>query len=128
MWHLLYGPNDIARDEEVAKMKGKVGDAGAAAMNITLLDSGAMLKDIQAECDTMSFLADRRMVIVRNWLSRVGAPKRKGSKDPGDALAPLLEYLPTIPESTALVLLEDGELPATHQVLQLAQDKQAHGR
>jgi DNA polymerase-3 subunit delta len=128
MWHLLYGPNDIARDEEVAKMKEKVGDAQMAALNITTLDAGATLKDIQAECDTMSFLADRRMVIVRNWLSRAGTPKRKGGKDTGDALSRLLAYLPTIPETTALVLLEDSELPATHPALQLAKDKQANGR
>ena len=131
MWHLLYGTNDIARDEEVARMKEKVGDAQMAALNITTLDAGATLKDIQSECDTMSFLADRRMVIVRNWLGRQGASKRKGGKDTSDGLSGLsrlLEYLPTIPETTALVFLEDGELPSNHPLMQLAKDKQANGR
>jgi DNA polymerase-3 subunit delta len=128
MWHLLYGPNDIARDEEVNKMKQMVGDADLAALNITTLDAGATLKDIQSECDTMSFLAERRMVIVRNWLLRAGTPKRKGGKDTNDALSRLVAYLPTIPETTALVLLEDSDLPATHPVMQLAKDRQANGR
>src|SRR5512133_1518562 len=94
MWYLLYGLNDIARDEEVAKLKAKMGDDEIAQMNITWLDAGAPFKDIQSACDTVSFLAEKRMVIVRNWLTRTGAQRRKGSKDTDDNVNRLTTYLP----------------------------------
>ncbi|MCL5998021.1 MAG: hypothetical protein M1546_18520 [Chloroflexi bacterium] len=128
MWHLFHGPNDIARDEELAKMKAKLGDAEIASLNITALDSTALLRDIQAACDAVSFLADRRLVIVRNWLSRMGAPKRKTGKESADPVAQLIAYLPDLPETTALVLVEDGVLPENHPLIKLAQDKAGNGR
>jgi DNA polymerase-3 subunit delta len=128
MWHLLYGPNDIARDDELAKMKAKLGEDEIAALNITTLDMTVPLKDIQSACDTVSFLADRRMVITRNWITKPGIPKRKQTKEGDDPLARLIAYLPDLPETTALVLIEEGTLPETHSLVKLGQNKSAGGR
>jgi DNA polymerase III subunit delta len=140
MWHLFHGPNDIARDEELAKMRARLGDPALASLNTTTLDAIAALKDIRGACDTVSFLADRRLVIVRNWLSKTGVPKRKAAKSTGakgkgakdqdapDPVAQLIAYLPDLPESTALVLVEDGVLPETHPLLRFAEQEGSHGR
>jgi DNA polymerase III subunit delta len=129
MWHLFHGPNDIARDEELAKMKAKLGDAELASLNITTLDAGVPLKDIQAASDTVSFLLDKRLVIARNWLSKVGAPKRKGTgaKEGSDPVSQLIAYLPDLPESTALVFVEDITLADTHPLVKFGQDKANNG-
>ncbi len=128
MWHLLYGPNDIARDEELAKMKAKLGADEIAALNVTLFDMTAPLKDIQAACDTVSFLADRRMVITRNWVTKPGVKKGKQTKEGDDPIARLIAYLPELPETTALVLVEDGVLPDTHALVKLAHAEHSGGR
>jgi DNA polymerase-3 subunit delta len=132
MWHLLYGPNDIARDEEVARLKTQVGDPQLASLNTTVMDAGAALKDIQAACDAVSFLAEQRLVIVRNWLSKTGQPKgqaqRKASKDGDDPVSRLIAYLPELPETTALVFVEDGALAETHPLVKFGQDKAHQGR
>jgi DNA polymerase-3 subunit delta len=128
MWHLFHGPDDIARTEEIARMKTKLGDEEIASLNTTVLDAGAALKDIQSACDAVSFLAERRLVIVRNWLSKTGLPKRKATKDGDDPVSKLIAYLPELPETTALVLVEDGTLPDTHPLVKLGQDKAGNGR
>ncbi|HEY3291017.1 MAG TPA: hypothetical protein VGK87_12875, partial [Anaerolineae bacterium] len=128
MWHLLHGPNEIARDKELAAMKATMGDETIASTNTTHLDMLAPVKDIQAACDTVSFLADRRLVIVRNWLTKPGIPKNKQSKTFDDDLKRLLKYLPDLPETTALVFLEDATIPETHSLVKLAADEHSHGR
>jgi DNA polymerase III subunit delta len=130
MWHLFYGPNDIARDEEITRMKTKLGDPQIASLNTTVMDANASVKDIASACDTVSFLAEKRMVIVRNWITRIGLPKRKQSKETEDQVARLIGYLPELPETTALVLVEDGEISDAHPLIKLAasQDKSANGR
>lgn len=128
MWHLLHGPNEIARDEELAAMKTSIGDEPVASINTTQLDMTAPFKDIQAACDTVSFLADKRLVIVRNWLTKPGIPKNKQAKGNEEQLARLAAYLPSLPESTALVFLEDATIPETHPLVKLAGNDDAHGR
>jgi DNA polymerase-3 subunit delta len=127
MWYLLYGPNDIARDEEVAKLKAKVGGGDAAQLNITTFDASVSFKDIQSACDTVSFLADRRMVIVRNWLTRPRPQRRKGADGADDSLNRFIAYLPYLPETTLLLFIEDGALPESNALLKLAKEKESHG-
>lgn len=109
-------------------MKAMVGDAEVASLNITTLDAGATLKEIEAACDTVSFLADRRLVIVRNWLSKSGASKRKSGRDADDPVARLIAYLPDLPETTALVFLEDAAISESHPLIGLAGEQPTHGR
>ncbi len=157
MWYLLYGLNDIARDEEVTRLKSHMGDANLAPMNITTFDEQASLKDIQAACDTLSFLSERRMVILHNWVAgrstgRASTPRRKGessrSPDTGrrggsgstparvpvqgagdisDDLNRILLYLPDLPETTTLVFIEDTVLPEVHPLVKLAHDTKSQG-
>ncbi|MBA2240632.1 MAG: hypothetical protein H0W09_05230, partial [Solirubrobacterales bacterium] len=84
------------------------------------------LGDVRAHADALPFMADRRLVIVHGLLGRLaGASKpaaRRGKSArtratatpvrDNDALEALLDYLPLIPPSTALVLVEDALDPA----------------
>jgi DNA polymerase-3 subunit delta len=128
MWYLYHGPNDIARNEELARLMATVGDAQYIALNTTRLDSSAQVKDIESACDTYSFLADKRMVIVRNWFSKSDQPRRRAGKDQDETLKRLLDYLPEIPESTLLVFIEDATLPDSHPLVKAgnAQDGAGH--
>ena len=128
MWYLFHGPDGLTRDEEIAKLKKKLGEPDLASLNYTALDATAPLRDIQAAADAMPFLTEKRLVVVRGWLARPGGGKRKSKADAAnDPLAHLVAYLPNVPDTTGLVLAEDDTLPATHPIVQLAQDKANHG-
>lgn len=121
MWHVLHGPNSVARDDEISKMRAKVGDDAMADVNVTLLSDDATLDDIQSAAQTMPFFMERKLVIVRNWLSRQGAPRRRKGED--GAVQKLVAFLSDLSESTALVFAEDATLPDNHPLLEAADGK-----
>lgn len=144
-FYLLHGPDEFAGAEFLDELKAKLGDPGLAALNTTVFDGRtASLPDLRAICDTLPFLTARRLVIVEGWLTRLAAktdaaddadaagddadadddeaapaqrPQRGGPKE---TLKELVAYLPLLPESTALVLVETRALPKTHAVLKAA--------
>ncbi|MGQ9902779.1 MAG: DNA polymerase III subunit delta [Anaerolineae bacterium] len=136
MWYVFHGPDGLTRDEEIARLKRKLGEPDIASLNYTVFDATAQLKDIQAAADAMPFLTEKRLVVVRNWLARAKSaqagravnPKSKiQNPESNDPIAQLVAYLPDVPPYTGLVLAEDEILPPTHPVLKLAQDKSAGG-
>lgn len=128
MWYVFHGPDGLTRDEEIARLKKKLGEPDIASLNYTAFDAAVPLKDIQAAADAMPFLTEKRLVVARNWLTRAASPKSK-TRNPksDDPLAQLVAYLPQAPAYTGLVFAEDETLPATHPIMKLAQDKSAGG-
>ncbi|NJM41189.1 MAG: DNA polymerase III subunit delta [Anaerolineae bacterium] len=131
MWYLFHGPNSLARDEDIGKMKAKLGEPDIASLNTTTLDRTATLNDIVAAADAMPFLAEKRLVVVVNWLSGLvrGKDKKAKSKSENadDSTTQLLNYLTNTSETTRLVFAEDDTLAETHPVVKLAQDKASSG-
>jgi DNA polymerase-3 subunit delta len=130
MWYLFHGPNSLARDEEIAKLKSKMGEPDIASLNTTLVEHGAPLKELLGACDAIPFLSEKRLVIARDWLSGLSASKRKSSKSDGDDGSPLQQlvaYLPAMPETTRLILAESEALPDSHPLIKLANDKTSGG-
>ncbi|PJF48414.1 MAG: DNA polymerase III subunit delta [Chloroflexi bacterium] len=124
MWYLFHGPNTLARDEEIARMKAKLGEPEMASLNTTVIERSALLRDLIAACDALPFLTDKRLVIAYGWLTGPGASKAKAK--PGESVGPLqalLGYLPTMPETTRLVFAEDVTLDDAHPLVKLAADK-----
>lgn len=138
-FYLLHGPDEFASAEFLDELKAKLGDPSLASLNTTVFDGRtAALPDVRAICDTLPFLTARRLVIVEGWLTRLlskadavededgdddeaEAPaelKRAGG--PKETLKELAAYLPQLPESTALVLVEKRELPKANAVLKAA--------
>lgn len=121
MWYVFHGPNTLARDEEIARMKAKLGAPEVAPLNITTVERGAPLRDLIAACEAMPFLTDKRLVIAMGWLSGLGMgkarPKRETAQPAASPLDELIAYLPTMPDTTRLVFAEDSTLPETHPLL-----------
>jgi len=127
MFYLLYGADEFSRQEALAQMKHKLGDPTTASLNTTILDGRSLtLADLQAACDTVPFLADKRLVIVE------GLAARWERRQPGEGVEPkplaksdreleeaLQGYLGQLPASTRLVFVDD-EVSAKHPLLRLA--------
>ena len=71
MFYLLHGEDEYTRSLELTKMKTRLGDPGSVSLNTTLLDGRDLtLGELTFACDTMPFLADKRLVIVNNLANR----------------------------------------------------------
>ncbi|MCS7178803.1 MAG: DNA polymerase III subunit delta [Anaerolineae bacterium] len=117
-FYLFYGSDEFTRSEAVAELRRRMGEWGE--WNTIHLDGRtATLEDLRRACDTAPFLADRRLVLVTGLLARLGRGKERGFLDG------VLRLLQTLPETTRLVLVEEGDLPEDHPVLRLAADGEA---
>lgn len=140
MFYILHGEDEFSRTEEVARLKALMAREGAGDLNITALDGRRLtLGELMNACNALPFLAGRRLVIVNDYLQRLGARRRSASaeeepqEDSTAALSEettaLLAYLPHLPPTTRLVFVESVTLPPNHPVLKFAQgNPQGHVR
>jgi DNA polymerase-3 subunit delta len=131
VFYVFHGENELDRAEALAKLRSQLagGDAGMAELNTTVMDGkGLTLGELRHVCDTIPFMADRRLVIVHGLLGRLapgqrvqgaGASKGNEAKWKEAYLADLAAYLPLLPPKTRLVFAESKTLAATHPILKL---------
>ncbi|MCC7358534.1 MAG: DNA polymerase III subunit delta [Anaerolineales bacterium] len=142
-FYLLHGPNEFGQAEFMEGLRAKMGDPAYAALNTTVLNGGGgglTLAEVRAACDTLPFLSDYRLVLIEGWLTRLlsrveavagdaaadgdEAPETlstaAGGLGPKETMAALAAYLPQLPPSTKLVLMEQRDLPVKNVVLKAA--------
>ena len=126
MFYVFHGPDELSRTEALNGLKDQMGDPSLADLNTTILDGDSLtLGELQQVCDSLPFMSDRRLVIVHNYLTRLGGGGRKGGA--GKSLDALVDYLPTMPDSTRLIFVEKDTLSKGHPVLKLAEkDEKGH--
>jgi len=132
LFYILHGDDELAIDEVLGKLKKKLGGESAMAdLNTHLLTAQATMGELRHACDTIPFLADRRLVIVRGLLARLAPERKAKDQEPAEKedpawkrayLAELLEYLPKLPPTTRLVFVEERLLEKTHRVVKLARE------
>jgi DNA polymerase-3 subunit delta len=136
--YLFHGEDDQAIEEFLAQLHAKLGDPTTAEMNTSRLDpKNLSLSILRTACLTAPFLAKRRLVILNGFLSSLASRRGKSpaedvsEPDASSAsslseskslLADFLQFLPEIPPSTALVLVERQTLPAHHPILKWSMD------
>ena len=121
--YVLYGEDSFGRDEAVQTLKERMRALPAGEHNLTELYSGpeTTVAALKMAADTTPFLAERRMVIVHGLLAKLagrgGGQRRtartrgsKAAESGADEFQALLDYLPNLPQSTSLVLVEDGRI------------------
>src|SRR5688572_18136992 len=119
-FYLLHGPDEFGSAEFLNALKEKMGDADMASLNTTVFDGrNVALPELRAVTDTLPFLTPRRLVIVEGWLTKLLGKDDGDESGPAPAsaketYAALLEYLPTMPETTALVFSEKRSLPESN--------------
>jgi len=115
--YVLYGEDAFGRDEAVQTLKERMRALPAGEHNLSEFGPETSIAALKMAADVVPFLAERRMVIVRGLLARLtgrGGGQRRSARarKPADAgpdeLQALLDYLPELPQSTSLVLVEDG--------------------
>lgn len=119
MFYLFYGEDDFTAKESLARIKADCGGAELGEANATIFDgSKVSYEELAAACNTISFLAPKRLVIVEGLLNRFEKKEKRGK---GKGKSPELkqwEGLATLvmPDTTVLVLI-DGKLSKTNPLL-----------
>ena len=118
--YILYGEDAFGRDEAVVTLKERMRSLPAGEHNLSELGPETTVAALRQAADVVPFLADRRMVFVRGLLGRLvgrGVARRgrqtarkTASDNAPDEYQLLLDYLPDLPQTTSLVLVEDGLL------------------
>ncbi|MDE3074978.1 MAG: DNA polymerase III subunit delta [Chloroflexota bacterium] len=126
MIHLFHGEDALTRREAIKSVMPPPGSDGYAAVSI--FEGQADVRGIIEACNALPFLAEKRYVLVRNFLTATGRRRRgvdgEGEDDGSDAATEeasggprpsqvLRDYLPRLPETTVLILEESGKVPAT---------------
>jgi DNA polymerase-3 subunit delta len=123
MFYIFDGEDEFSQSEQIACMMATMGDETTRDLNTIVLNGRATtLNELRHHCDTLPFLADRRLVLVRGLLERLG---QKGSGADSQFLLDLVDYLPTVPDTARLFFLESRTLPKSHPVLRLAKSSEA---
>lgn len=119
MIYILHGEEEFEKSEFLATLRtGVSADPSLIDLNVTGLDGRNLDEaDLRHHCDVPPFLGDYRLVIVTDLLS--ASAKARGDK--GDGGAWLADYLPSMPDSTYLVLRESQKVGPKHPVLVAAQ-------
>jgi len=132
VFYIFHGKDDFSLSEDLANLQGKLagGDPAMADLNTTVLDGSRLtLGELCHVCDTIPFMADRRLVIVHGLLSRLSPSRKTRGQKPSEDEEPawkraflndLTAYLPTMAPSTRLIFVENQALSASHPILKLA--------
>lgn len=111
MLYLIHGDNALEQDEALAKILAKYEEPGMAGLNVDTLEPPLSLSALRHACDTLPFMGENRVVVVRGAL---GQKNKQWQKE-------VAEYLPHLPPTTQLVFLERQTLPKRHPVRRLAE-------
>ena len=115
LFYVFHGDDAHGQRETLAEIKSRLGDASMVDLNTTIFSGrDTSLAALQHACNSVPFLADKRLVIVEDLLIN----------DP-DFLDELLLYLPQLPDSARLVLIESKPLKSSHPALTLARESES---
>lgn len=110
MLAIFHGENRLEQEEAVAALLAELRVEDFGGMNKTVLESPLSLGQLRLACDTLPFLGDHRVVIVRGALT-----------GENDAWAKeVAQYLPALPPSTHLLFVEPKGVALSHPILKAA--------
>ena len=116
MLYILSGQDDFSLTQSLEEIKRSIGDPTTLATNTTTLDGQQVTLDqLRTVCESLPFLAGRRLVIVKGLLERF-EPKGKSSRQKRtagkigqqDEYKSLSTDIGNFPDSTVLVLVENS--------------------
>jgi DNA polymerase-3 subunit delta len=112
MIHILYGADSFSRREAFLELRSSLDPDGSLATNTLRLSAReAKAEEVVAACAAMPFLGDRRLVILDGLLKLAQDSGKRSRKSAAATPAvaawqPLLEFVPQMPETTVLLLID----------------------
>ena len=111
MLYILHGPDQFRAQEALREIRSSLDSDGNLGQNTVRLDGKNITpSDLQSACQTASFFAETRLVIVEKLQERLRGSRRRGRRtgsDSGSDVDSFADILVTLPASTAVILLDD---------------------
>ena len=102
MLHVLYGDDEFRVEKAQRSLRDGLDTDGMLATNTSVLDGRRVTPtELLQHAAALPFLGSARFVLVAGLITAAGRGRAAGARWP-----PLLDALPTLPESTTLVLRE----------------------
>jgi DNA polymerase-3 subunit delta len=129
--YILSGPDDFSITQELEGIKKSSGDPSMLATNTTVADAAQLTtNELQIACETVPFLADKRLVILYGLLARFAAKTAIGrattatrkTENQSAGYETFGNIINRLPESTILVLI-DSEVKNTNPLLNMITTK-----
>ncbi len=103
--YLLYGDDELAMADFIARLRDKLGDSSTADLNTVRFAAESVdLGALAAACGSAPFLAPRRLVILDRPAALLGSETVRQR---------LFNLLDSLPPTTALALVQPGDLKPT---------------
>ena len=126
MFYLLHGDDEFSCSEALSELRRRMGDPAMTELNTTRFDGPEVsLAELQHACNTIPFFSNRRLVIVDGLLTHL--QKMASTEQGKKVLQELIEYLPRMPETTRLILLEPESIAPRHPLRRLIARDEALG-
>ena len=116
MLYLLLGEDDFSIRQSLEEIKGGIGDPTTLMTNTTVLNGQQVTLDqLRGACETVPFLAEKRLVVIEGLLERFEPKSKSGRKKPArlpnqqDEYKSIAAYFGQVPGFTELVLV-DGRI------------------
>jgi len=125
-YYILHGEDELTCRETLQGLQARLGPPELSALNTTVFHGATVtLVELKNACDTIPFMAERRMVIVHGLLSLLATSSSQKTPEQSNwkarYLQELADYLPRLPETTRLVFVEPSQLADHHPILRQAQ-------
>ena len=128
--YILYGQDDFSLNQELAEIKKGIENQALLATNTTTLDGqGITLVQLRTVCESVPFLAGKRLVIVQGLLARFESRSKSSRQkkinpvtSQQDEQKSLSAYISNLPKSAVLVLVE-GEITRNNPLFRELSDK-----
>ncbi len=115
MFYLFHGDDTHSQARMLGELKSKLGDAAMLDLNTTRFEGQVDMGELRHACDSIPFLASKRLVIIQDLFARQPAK---------EFVDELLAYLPHLPPTTRLIFLESRQLPARHALILLVDQEE----
>jgi DNA polymerase-3 subunit delta len=107
--YLLHGPEEFTKEQALVQLTEQLVPPQFKDLNYQMIDGTETdANTLIAACETLPFLSDRRLVVVKNY-------NGLGGKKAGDE-EKLKKYLERIPDSTCLVFYHRGNADKTRMI------------
>lgn len=131
MVYILWGEDEFSLTAALEKIRKSLGDKTLLEVNTTTLDGQELtLNQLKSVCDSVPFLAKKRLVIINGLLTRFDpgdrASQAKKTNSPGgqqDECGQLADCLNKVPESTLVVLVDAIKLKGANPLFKLVAPK-----
>ncbi|MFL2651027.1 MAG: DNA polymerase III subunit delta, partial [Anaerolineales bacterium] len=113
---LIHGNDEFAVEEKVKGLIESLGSKDNILMNVSEFQANNLsFAELQASCDAVPFLSACRMVLVKGFIGN-SKPTNKG-RSSKDVIEALISYLPKIPSTTMLIIIEYRKLASNSRIL-----------